>query len=130
VAVPAGRAAVTHVGKTITPKKIDSILNDFDLPWYVIDRDLCAIRVYHGDLDKSWWNRGMSRGERHVKKVDDIIREATGLRRVLRIHDWNVVEFRIRKELFDVAAVALVMTIRCVTDTNDLARRLAARRPD
>lgn len=80
-------------------------------PWYLIDPRDRLIRVYHGDLDKTWWKRGTSPGEMDVRKVEDIIRAATGLQRVTRIHDRDVVEFRIRKDLFDRAAVALRMSI-------------------
>lgn len=105
------------------------ILRDHALPWYVIDADRCVIRVYHGDLDESWWKRGMSDGEGKVRKVEDIIREATGLQRVSRIHDRNIVEFRIRKELFNRAAVALRMTFKCLADNDEsLQRLLLARR--
>jgi hypothetical protein len=105
-----------------------SILEDHALPWYVIDADRRVIRVYHGDLDQSWWKRGMSDGEGKVRKVGDIIREATGLQRVTCIHDGNVVEFRVRKELFNRAAVALKMSIKCVAESNDLARRMVDRK--
>lgn len=106
-----------------------AILQDHALPWYVIEADRCVIRVYHGDLDKSWWKRGGSAGEGQVRKVEDIIRETTGLKRVSRTHDWNVVEFRIRKKLFNRAAVALRMTFKCLTDNDEsLHRLLLARR--
>lgn len=106
-----------------------SILQDHALPWYVIDADRRVIRVYHGDLDQSWWKRGMSDGEGKVRKVGDIIREATGLQRVTCIHDGNVVEFRVRKELFNRAAVALRMTFKCLAKNDEsLQRLLLARR--
>lgn len=101
-----------------------SIVEDYSLPWYAIDANERVIRVYHGDLDKSWWKRGGSAGEGRVRKVEDIIREATGLKRVSRTHDWNVVEFRIRKELFNRAAVALRMTFKCLTDNDESLQRL------
>jgi hypothetical protein len=107
---------------------MESILESHALPWYVIDADERVIRVYHGDLDKSWWKRGMSDGEGKVRKVEDIIREATGLQRVTRIHDRDVVEFRIRKELFNRAAVALKLSIKCVAESDDLARMMVERK--
>lgn len=105
-----------------------AILEDYALPWYVIDANERVIRVYHGDLDKSWWKRGKSAGEGQVRKVENVIRAATGLQRVTCIHDRNVVEFRIRKELFNRAAVALKMSIKCVAESNDLARRMVERK--
>lgn len=111
------------------PRKTwDAVLKDFDLPWYVIDTERCAIRVYHGDLDKSWWTRGMAHGERQVKRVEEILREATGLQRVTRHHDWQVVEFRLRKELFDRAAVALRMSMKCLAESDEVIRRVVERR--
>lgn len=103
-------------------------MEDYALPWYVIDANERVIRVYHGDLDKSWWKRGESPGEGKVRKVADIIREATGLQRVTCIHDRDVVEFRIRKELFNRAAVALKMSIKCVAENDEVIRHACARR--
>lgn len=104
------------------------LAEEFDLPWYVVDRERCAIRVYHGDLDTSWWGRATTRGERDARRIEGIIRDATGLRRVMRRHDRNIVEFRVRKDLFDRAAVAVRMSIKCLTDNDKALRAKIARR--
>lgn len=91
---------------------------------YVILRECRAIRVFHGNLDMSWWKRAKTRGEEHVRIVEDILRQATGLNRIWRIHIRNTVEFRIRADVFDQAAVALRLSI---DPDDDVARLLRSR---
>ena len=67
------------------------------------------IRVLHLDLMDSWWNRGNSPWERHVKEFENVVRQATGLHRVTKIHGRHYVEFRIRDDLAAQANVAVVM---------------------
>ena len=72
-----------------------------------IKRDSRVIRVMHLHLDASRWNRGMDLWEAEVAEVDSVIRTSTGLKRVFRTHGRNFVDFRVRKELFDQAAIAV-----------------------
>ncbi len=67
------------------------------------------IRVLHLDLDKSWWKRGDSHWERHVKEFENVVRQATGLRRVMKFHGRSYVEFRIRADVAAQAKVAVIM---------------------
>ena len=68
-----------------------------------------AIRVMHLDLDRSWWRRSSSKWEQDVAEVEDVIRAATGLRRVHKTHHWSYVELRIRKNLVAQATVAVMI---------------------
>lgn len=63
----------------------------------------------HLDLDDTYWQRGNSSWERNVAAVEDVIRQATGLKRVTKHHGRHYVEFRIRAELADRAKVAVMM---------------------
>lgn len=65
------------------------------------------IRVLHGDLDESWWKRAMAQGEKDAQKIEAIIRDATGLKRVYRQHRRQCVDFRLNSRLFDRAAIAV-----------------------
>lgn len=77
---------------------------------YIILREHRIVRMYHGDLDKSYWNRGMTRGENDMQDIERVLEAATGLARIYRRHGYSHVDFVIRsKVLFDVAAVALQM---------------------
>lgn len=51
----------------------------------------------------------MSRSERDMKDIEYAIRAATGLQRVFRRHGHSHVDFVIRQDLFDLAAVAVTM---------------------
>lgn len=101
---------------------------EWSTPWYLIDRARRTIRVYHGDLDKTYWKRGVSRGEGQVRRVEEVILHATALQRVTRRHDHQVVEFVLREDLFDRAALALRMSFNCLADDDELLRRMIARR--
>ena len=97
-------------------------------PWYIIDFGSRTIRVYHGDLDKTYWERGATTGEEQVRRVEEVIRYATGLHRVARRHDYQTVEFVLREDLFNRAAVALRMSIKCLADDDELIRMILERR--
>lgn len=73
-----------------------------------------AILFHHMDLMESWWNRGKSRDEAKMQKLESLIQGVTGLQRLTRIHrhPWNIVEFRLSKKYYKAAAVALRMTYR------------------
>lgn len=105
-------------------RSIADILRDHEIPWYLILRESRVIRVYHGDLDQSWWQRGMLHGERMVEKVESVIRLATGLQRVTRRHTRECVDFMLSAELFDRAAVAVRLSFPYLADTNDLTRQM------
>lgn len=100
------------------------VLAEHSPPLYLIDRSRGTIRVFHGDLDETYWKRGDSPGEYDVRRVADIIRAATGLRQIKRRHDRYVVELILRKELFDQAATALRMSFKCVADQDEAVRKL------
>lgn len=76
---------------------------------YAIITNSRVIRVFHGDLDKSWWQRGMSRGELDAKKIETVIRQVTGLQRVFRRHTRSCVDFVLRDIHFAKASVAVRM---------------------
>lgn len=67
------------------------------------------IRVMHLDLDQSWWKRGESPWERDVAKVESVIRQATGLRRITKRHARYYVELRLRQDLAARAVAAVMM---------------------
>jgi len=74
---------------------------------YLIQREARAIRVFHSDLDQSWWRRGRSPDERRLKSVEAVIKQATGLQRTYRRHGHSFVELRVRADRFEAAAVAV-----------------------
>lgn len=98
-------------------------------PWYLIDRVRRTIRVFHGDLDETYWKRGGSPGESRVRRVEMVILSATGLRRIKRRHDRQVVEFVLREEIFDRAAVALRMSFKCVAEDDASLRQILGSSP-
>lgn len=104
------------------------IISEWNTPWYIIDLGSRTIRVYHGDLDQTYWKRVASSDESKVRRVEDVIRNATGLQRITRRHDYHTVEFILREDLFNRAAVALRMSIKCLADDDELIRRLLERR--
>lgn len=76
-----------------------------------------AIRVLHLDLRESWWKRGQSTWERDAKKVENIIRAATGAQRVYRSHGRSYVEFRLRAVMYARAAVAVRLSCGAESDS-------------
>lgn len=76
-------------------------------PIYKLDRSARAIRVFHDDLDQSWWKRAGSVYERDVRAVESLIRRTTGLQRVYRRHERGWVVFVLSNRHFNAAAVAV-----------------------
>lgn len=105
-------------------KAILRLFEQASTPWYLIDRVRRTIRVFHGDLDETYWKRGGSPGESRVRRVESVILSATGLRRVKRRHDRQVVEFVLREDMFNRAVVALRMSFKCLADDDGLLRRM------
>ncbi len=86
-----------------------------DIRSYAILPEFRIIRVKHLKLEESWWMRGQYPAyiyEREVADVEKVLLSATNLKRLNCRHDLrhNFVEFKLRKELFEVAAVALRLT--------------------
>lgn len=81
---------------------------------YAILKDARVVRVKHGDLEKPWRARGTfkSHWERDMKRVEEVLTHAAGLKRLYRSHNWRFgfVEYKLSKQAFDRAACALVMT--------------------
>lgn len=76
-------------------------------PIYKLDRSARVIRVFHDDLDLSWWKRAGSVYERDVRAVESLIRRTTGLQRVYRRHERCWVVFVLSNRHFNAAAVAV-----------------------
>lgn len=97
---------------------------------YTIFQEQRVIRLYHGDLDESWWKRGMSPAEIDMKRVESVLKQATGLQRLYRVHDTlhKYVDFYIREELFSQAAVAMRMTWEPDSLVEPILRRRAPTR--
>ena len=74
---------------------------------YCLLPEKCVIRVYHADIDQSWYRRGKSQDERDMKAIETTIKTATGLRHVCRKHGIGYVDLRLRPALFSTAAVAV-----------------------
>lgn len=114
--------------KPLTPSqaehRLTEVLSRVGTPWYLILKESRVIRVYHGDLDKSWWCRGSSPGESLVRKIEDEIRNATGLQRVTRKHVREFVDFHLNAALFDRAAVAVRMSYKCLAETDEGIRQI------
>jgi len=119
---------LNSVERCVDDKSMNTAATEWNTPWYLIDRVSRTIRIYHGDLDKTYWKRGTSRGEGQVRRVEEVILYATALQRVTRRHDHQVVEFVLREDLFDRAALALRMSFKCLADDDELLRRMIARR--
>jgi hypothetical protein len=79
---------------------------------YAILLDRRAIRVFHSDLGKSWWNRGMSASEKEMQKVESVLKQASGQQRIYRMFSdrHSFVEFRLNAQVFNAAACALRIT--------------------
>lgn len=81
---------------------------------YAILLERRAIRVFHGDLDRPWRERGtsVSVGEREMQKVESVLKQASGQKRIYRMFSdrHSFVEFRLNKLVFNVAACALRIT--------------------
>lgn len=79
-------------------------------PRYLIMRGAQIIRVYHDDLDNSYWKRASSSCEREMQDVERTIMAATGLKRVFRKHGRVIVDFHINDSAkFNSAAIAVMM---------------------
>lgn len=76
------------------------------------------IRVMHLDLEQSWWKRGNSLYERDVSKVEDTIRIATGLQRVVKHHKRYYVSLRVRRELIPQAVAAVTIEFGPQSDSS------------
>ena len=97
---------------------------------YFIDPARRAILFHHLDIDESWWNRGMSRSEADMQKIESLLREATGLQRIWRRHHigWHVVEIRLSQKHYKQAAVALRLTYQPDPDWNNFFKRFLRER--
>ena len=73
-----------------------------------------AILFMHLDLDKSWWQRGESRDEVRMQRIESFLEQVTGLRRIYRKHHelLCIVEFRLGKKHYNAAATALRLSYR------------------
>jgi hypothetical protein len=103
------------------------MMKALDVPWYLILPESRVIRVYHGDLDRSWWTRAQSRGERMAWEVESVIRYATGLQRVSRKHIGDCVDFELSPTTFGPAAVAVRMSFKCLAETDSFTMQLLSR---
>lgn len=86
-----------------------------DIRPYAILPEFRIIRVKHLKLEESWWKRGQypaSIYEREVADVERVLLSASNLKRLHCRHDLrhSFVEFKLRKELFSAASVALRLT--------------------
>ncbi len=95
--------------QSIPGMSIFCVASEMNQPIYKIDRSTRAIRVFHGDLDLTWWKRGVSIYESDVRAVETLIRRTTGLQRVYRRHERSWVVFILSSRHFNAAAVAVRM---------------------
>lgn len=94
------------------------------LPWYMLQPERCAVRVFHGGHQPTRHAGGSLLGAYWTHEIEQVICAATGLPSVPRVFDGPIAEFQLSTDLFARVAAALLLEFGPSAGANSRMRRL------